>query len=310
MIEKKHVKLSIIIVNWNNKHLIDECLKSIYNIKNKHDFEIIIYDNNSLDGSTDLIETNYPLVNLIKGDSNLGFAKANNHAIKLANGEYILLLNSDTLIEQADFFDIIEEFNDYNIGLFSPVILNSDKTTQHPAYLEFPSVGYEFVNSLPKKILNLFKFTNYYFTYDINHRYEVSHICGCCMFIRKKVIDELGFLFDESFVFSYEDLDLCKRVKDLGYKIMHIPNKRVIHFGGGSRKVFNPLLIETMLKSQFNYYFKHENNFLIGKIWLILILRNLLYCLLSFRFIAQFGNFRNSFYTCLYTLKLLLLLKF
>ena len=124
--------LSIIIVNWNNKNLLEDCLKSICDTQNCENYEIVVVDNNSNDGSVDLIKKEFPKVKLIENEKNLGFAKANNQAIRISKAKYIMLLNNDTIIIQNDCFDKMIKFMEENIkvGVLGCKLLYTDKTLQ------------------------------------------------------------------------------------------------------------------------------------------------------------------------------------
>lgn len=232
--------VSIIIVNYNVRDLVDNCIASIYKSNNaSHNIEIFLVDNNSVDGSAEHIEIAYPDVRVIRNDKNLGFSKANNIAIKQATGKYVLILNPDTVLEEGTFGKLIDfaESHENTGAVTSKLILGSGKLD--PACKRsFPKLSV----ALPR-ILGLSKifpksrfFGKYNLTYlDENETAEVEAICGAFMFIPKKVLDETGY-FDEDYFMYGEDLDLCYRIKKKGYKIFYFPSVTTIHFKGESTR--------------------------------------------------------------------------
>jgi O-antigen biosynthesis protein len=232
--------VSIIIVNYNVKDLVDNCVASIYKSNNSNlNLEIFLVDNNSIDGSSEHISNLYPEVKVIRNKKNLGFSKANNIALRQAAGRFILILNPDTVLEE-DTFDKLIKFveSGENIGaVTSKLILGSGKLDV-ACRRSFPSVSV----ALPR-ILGLSKmfpkskvFSRYNLTYlDENETAEVDAICGAFMFIPKKVLDDTGY-FDEEYFMYGEDLDLCYRIKEKGYKIYYYPIVTTIHLKGESTK--------------------------------------------------------------------------
>lgn len=232
--------VSIIIVNYNVRDLVDNCIASVYKSNNAfHNIEIFLVDNNSVDGSAEHIEIAYPDVKVIRNNKNLGFSKANNIAIRQASGKYLLILNPDTVLEEGTFGKLIDFAESQgNIGaVTSKLILGSGKLD--PACKRsFPklSVALPRVLGLSKLFPKSRLLGKYNLTYlDENETAEVDAICGAFMFIPKKVLDDAGY-FDEDYFMYGEDLDLCYRIKKKGYKIFYYPSVTTIHLKGESTR--------------------------------------------------------------------------
>lgn len=234
------IDVSVIIVNYNVKDLVDNCIASIYKSNNaNHSIEIFLVDNNSVDGSADHIEKNYPEVKVIRNNKNLGFSKANNIALRQAEGRYVLILNPDTVLEEGTFKKLIDfaESNEKTGAVTSKLILGNGKLDK-ACKRSFPKLSV----ALPRMLglSNLFPksriFGKYNLTYlDENETAEVEAVCGAFMFMPKTVLDETGF-FDEDYFMYGEDLDLCYRIKEKGYRIFYFPSVTTIHLKGESTR--------------------------------------------------------------------------
>lgn len=262
--------LSIIIVNWNTKKLLFECLESIYKNTKEIALEIIVIDNASADGSAEMIKRNYTKVNLIKSDINLGFARANNIAFEHTTGRYILLLNSDTVVKEKAL-DLAVSFLDQNkrVGALTPMILNDDESIQHPCYIKDPSLISELYDAF--ELTRLFGIKRLDSIPAQNTVCNVLHACGCSLFLRKEAIDKVGYL-DERMIFSYEDADICFRIRKNGWIIQYYPESKIIHYGGASRSKHKRRAVDAMLKSKYVYYGKYHSSIYIYAISIILIL--------------------------------------
>ncbi|MEO8211034.1 MAG: glycosyltransferase, partial [bacterium] len=235
--------ISIVIVNYNVKDLVDNCISSIYKANdNKYDIEIYLVDNNSIDGSVTYIRNKYTEVKIISNDKNLGFSKANNLALKEIRSEYVLILNPDTVLEEGTFEKIISFFEkDNNIGAVTSKLILANGKLDSACRRSFPtpSVAIPRILGLSKLFPQSKLFGKYNLTYlDEDKTYEVDAICGAFMFIPKAVLDKTGF-FDEDYFMYGEDLDLCFRIKKKGYKIFYYSEVTTIHFKGESTKKTN-----------------------------------------------------------------------
>ncbi len=230
--------LSVIVVSWNTCSILQQCLKSIYKQIRDIVFEVIVIDNASTDGSVEMIRSEFPGVTLIVNDTNRGFAAANNQGIYVAQGRYILLLNSDTIVlDHAN--DKVVAFADVHseAAVVGCRVLNPDRTLQSSCFM-FPS------------ILNMLLSTTYLYKlfpkskffgrermtwWDRNDTREVDVVTGCFMLVRREAIDQVGMM-DEQFFMYGEETDWCYRFKQAGWEVMFTPAGEIIHLGGQSSK--------------------------------------------------------------------------
>jgi GT2 family glycosyltransferase len=256
--------VSIIIVNYNTKELTLSCLKSVLEQTRDIEFDIYVIDNASVDGSPQVIRNEFPQVKLIENKENLGFGRANNIAIKDSQAKYVFLLNSDTvLINNAPkiFFDFMELEKSRDVACCGGNLYNPDMSAQ-PSFGNFPSI---------KQILFEFGLSKIFKRYFYNHlsegasnydnfTKEVAHIIGADMFIRKEALNRIG-PFDEDFFLYYEETELCYRMHLAGYKMMLVPEAKIIHFYSQSSAGI-PSYKKIMLheKSKYLYFKKCHGN--------------------------------------------------
>lgn len=232
--------ISIIIVNYNVKDALDNCLASIYKSNSTNlNIEIIVVDNNSIDGSQNLVREKYPEVKLIVNKENIGFSKANNIALKQINSKYVLILNPDTVLEEGTFQKLIDFVENHpDTGVVSSKLIKADGELDHACRRSFPtlSVAIPRILGLSKLFPKSKILSKYNLTYlDENVTYEVDSVCGAFMFIPKNVIDKVGY-FDEDYFMYGEDIDLCYRIKKTGKKIYYYPEITTIHLKGESTR--------------------------------------------------------------------------
>lgn len=231
--------LSIIIVNYNVKVFLQNLLDSIQKAASEIQYEIIIVDNASDDGSVEFLRDNYPQIKLIVNQTNLGFGKANNLGLVQARGKFILLLNPDAIVAEDTFFRMIDFFNQTpEAGLAGCKILNPDGTLQLPCRRSFPGPWTSFtkVTGLSTLFPKSKIFARYNLTYlDENQTYEVDAISGSFMMMRKEVYEKVGG-FDDQFFMYGEDLDLCYRIQKSGYRVYYVHSAQIIHYKGESTK--------------------------------------------------------------------------
>ncbi|MBW6457602.1 MAG: glycosyltransferase [FCB group bacterium] len=231
--------ISLIIVSYNVKTFLQHCLCSVQKAAEKMNVEIFVVDNHSIDGTPGMVQSEFPSVHFIGNEKNLGFGKANNQALKLSKGKYVLFLNPDTLVEENTLhvcFDFMEK--NPEIGICGPKILNSDGSLQLACRRSFPSPSV----ALPK-LLGLSRlfpksrlFAKYNLTYkDPDQSYPVDAISGSFMFCRGDLICQLGG-FDEDFFMYGEDLDLCRRVQIAGKQVFYLADTTILHYKGESAK--------------------------------------------------------------------------
>ena len=227
-----NLDLSIIIVNWNTKELLQNCLKSVFAAIKKIDFEVWVVDNGSWDGSPEMVRETFPKVKLVQNHRNLGFARANNIAIKRASGRYLALVNSDTVLTEGAAEGIVRFFDETpRAGAVAPQYINSDGTKQN-SFDNFPSLSTELVN---KSLLRAI-FPGKYPSKNIDYKgpLDVESLIGAFLVLRAAALEEVGRL-DEGYFFFLEETDLCLRLKNAGWRIVHIPWIKIYHLQGQSK---------------------------------------------------------------------------
>lgn len=233
------MKLSVILVNYNVRYFLEQCLYSVLKAIKDIDAEVIVVDNNSVDGSVDMLEEKFPDVSIIQNTSNLGFSKANNQAIKISKGEYILLLNPDTVVEDNTFSKIISFMDDHpNAGGLGVKMVDGKGNflAESKRGLPTPAVAFYKIFGLSKLFPKSKLFGKYHLTYlDRDKIHKVDILSGAFMLLRKSILDETGLL-DESFFMYGEDIDISYRIRKAGYDNYYFPETRIIHYKGESTK--------------------------------------------------------------------------
>ncbi len=233
------IKLSVIIVNYNVKEFILNSIASVKKAAKNISAEIIVIDNASQDGSPEVIAQKFPDVKLIANKENIGFGKANNQGLEIARGEFVLLLNPDTLVRENTFDKMIEFMNENpEAGLATCKVLNPDGTLQLACRRSFPRpwVSFTKITGLSSLFPKSKLFAKYNLTYlDENKSYEVDAVSGSFMFLRREAVTDVGG-FDPDFFMYGEDLDLCYRIKSKGWKVFYYPGTEIIHYKGESAK--------------------------------------------------------------------------
>ncbi len=245
------IELSIIIVNYNGMKYFKNCFDSIYDKLKAFSFEIIVLDNNSQDNSVSFIKENYPNVILIESKINYGFGKGNNEAIKFAKGKYLLLLNNDTVLLD-DITPAIQLFKpDCSIGAIGINMLNAKKEYLH-AVGKFPNIFNLFWMKLAFNFNKDFK--RGVFTKDL---YEVDWITGSFILMPIAVFKEIEG-FDEDYFLYVEDVDLCKKISDKGYKRVFYSKLNYIHFVGFNTSKNNLLIngFRTFITKHYSGFYK------------------------------------------------------
>lgn len=257
--------VSIIIVNWNTKKYLRECLKSIYKEIKSLPCEVLVVDNASSDGSSDMVKEEFPQALLLMNQENVGFAKANNQSIRECRGKYILLLNPDTVVLDGcikNMLDFMERHPD--VGAAGGRILSPEKEVElFRSAKRFPTPFLKFCVDIhldrifPRiKLFGRFSMIGW----DRNDEREVDVLSGAFMFVRKKTIEEVGLL-DERFFLLAEDVDWCRRIKQKNWKIKFNPKAEIIHSGGKSIDQVKRTRLENDILSHLLYFKKHHGWF-------------------------------------------------
>lgn len=232
-------KLSVVIVNYNVKHFIEQCLFSVLKASENIACEVFVVDNNSVDGSVTLIKEKFPQVNLIVNKTNTGFSVANNQALKIATGEYVLLLNPDTVVQEDTFAKILAFMDSHpDAGGLGVKMLDGQGNfaPESKRGLPTPEVAFYKMFGFSRFFPKSKRFGKYHLTYlSEDQLSEIDVMSGAFMLIRKTVLDKIGFL-DETFFMYGEDIDLSYRIKKAGYKNYYFPDTQIIHYKGESTK--------------------------------------------------------------------------
>lgn len=257
MITSDHQPLvSIILVNYNGIGVIGNCLRSLNQWLKTIPHEIIVVDNNSQDGSPELVEQQFSEVQLIRLENNRGFGAGNNAGARIAKGEFLLLLNTDTELTGDILPVLVSLMKEHpEVGIIGPKLLNPDGTLQISTAWEISIQG----ESKTRKRLKQYEFPAYQIDIDkaFNHTHAVDVIVGAAFFIRKHLFDDLGG-FDERFFMYFEESDLCQRARGLGWKIFYTPEVSLIHILGHSVDKISDLMKVEYRRSQLYYYQKHR----------------------------------------------------
>jgi GT2 family glycosyltransferase len=252
--------VSIVVVSWNVRDLLRDCLASIYATSSKLRLQIIVVDNASVDGSVDMVRREFPGVRLVASERNLGFAAANNVGLSQARARYIFFLNPDTVL-RGSALDQLVAFLDHDSGydMVGPRLVYPDGTLQHSCARRLPTLGLILFqtlylhrlpvlgNRLAKRLMS---------PYDLGRSQEVEAIAGAAMLARRDVVDALGG-FDEEFLHTGEDMDLCLRLRLRGSKVFYLAGSEVVHALGAS-SAHVPVRSQTMSVLSMATYFRRS----------------------------------------------------
>lgn len=256
------IDLSIVIVSWNTRDLLKDCLNSIYYYTKGITFEVFVVDNASSDRSADMVRQLFPDVSVISNQTNAGFAKANNQAIRISKGRYVSLLNPDTLLIEDVFSPLIKYADTKEeIGAIGPKILSRDgKRIDKGCARRLPNLYFEFCRL--SGLSGRFSKTRIFgseCTYTLHHtvsRY-VDGLSGSCMVVRRSTIDGVGLMDENQFMYG-DDIDWCMRFLNAGWKIFYYADVSIIHYGGESAKQANLSTILQSEKARIYYYRKYH----------------------------------------------------
>jgi len=255
------IDISIIIVNYNVRHFIRRTIESIYASKTDGlTYDIHVVDNASIDGSVDMIRSEFPDVQLIANKDNVGFSTANNQAIKIAKGQYKLILNPDTVIEE-DTLAICHRHMEAHpqVGALGVKMIDGAGKFLPESKRDLPTIW----NSITKLagLSSVFPKSKLFNSYalghlDENERHDIQVLCGAFMFVRQEAIDKVG-MFDERFFMYGEDIDWSRRIVEGGYQIHYLPDTTIIHYKGESTKKASLNYVKTFYGAMSLYVEKH-----------------------------------------------------
>jgi len=248
--------LSIVIVSWNTKELLSVCLESIYREVEAKDSEVFVVDNASQDGSGEFLRRRYPQVQLIENQVNVGFARANNQALQICSGQFIMMLNPDTKIIPGSFKELTGFLAGHSeAGAVGPRVTNPDGSLQFSC------------SPAPTLMREVFRLVHlpgvradgYYpmDRWDLNSPRKVEALLGACILLRKEALDQVGLLDEEYFIYT-EEVDLCKRLSTSGWGVYWVPTAQIIHYGGQSTQQVAQEMFLRLYESKLIYFRKHQ----------------------------------------------------
>jgi N-acetylglucosaminyl-diphospho-decaprenol L-rhamnosyltransferase len=256
------VDLSIVILNWNVRDLLDPCLASIRS--DRYAFQIIVVDNASSDDSVKMVRTKYPQVTLIANSINRGFTGGNNQGLEAARGRYVCVLNPDTEIVDAALDQLVAYLDDQpEVGAIGPQLLNPDGSIQS-SRRRFPTVATAFFESTWLQGLAPRSWLRHYYLDDVSPAVtqQVDWLNGACTIFRRSVLDQVGVYDEQNFFMYSEELDLCRRIKQAGWQIVYLPEAKVIHHAGRSSDQVVAARHIYFQTSKVHYFRKYHGRFI------------------------------------------------
>jgi len=252
-------KLSITICSWNTKDDLEKCLASLWEVRDEGPFEVIVFDNNSADGSAEMVMDKFPWVHLIRSSRNFGFTGGQNLALSNRLAGDALLLNSDTIVHPGAIRALIEYADCHkDVGIIGPRLLNTDGSLQYSCR-RFPNpVAALFCNTVFGRLFPKNKYTREYLITDLPHdkTTEVDWVSGAALYARANFMLDCGLLDEEYFMFS-EDVDWCWRAWHGGYKVVYLPQAVITHAIGRSTDKAPNRMIGGFHRSMFRFYVKN-----------------------------------------------------
>jgi GT2 family glycosyltransferase len=253
------MKLSIVIICWNDLSDIGKCLESVYRETSAIEFEVIVTDNASTDGSVPYVRSHFPQVRLVENQSNRGYGAGNNAGFRAALGEYVLILNPDTIIRGRAIEKLLAYAESHpEAGAFGCRVLNPDGSFQQAAY-PIPTVRSFLMAALYLRWLGRwsdFFVSDTYVGWKGTAEREIGFQTGCCLLIRNHWLKSLGG-FDEHFFHQFEDMDLCLRLWKAGSSIRYFPDAEIVHVGGRNRGRYPLRVVLETHRSRYRFFWKH-----------------------------------------------------
>ncbi len=255
------IDVSIIIPSWNAKNFLHECIKSILEDTSNYQREIIVIDNASTDGSPEMVVDQFPQIKLIQNEENLGFAKACNIGMRVAKGQYVVIVNSDVIVRKECISRMVAYMDQHTeIGILGPKILGQDGTVQRSC-MGFPTLWNSFCRALAldtifpsSKLFGGQLMT--FWSHESIRRVDV--INGCFWMVRQDALKNVGLLDEDFFMYS-EDKDWCKRFRKEGWEVTFYPEAEAIHFEAGSSSNAPVKFYMEMQRANLQYWKKHHN---------------------------------------------------
>jgi len=264
--------LSVIIVNWNVKELLRECLNSIQGQFGGLNGEVIVVDSASSDGSQAMVKEEFPWVRLIANDENLGYPRGNNLGITASSGRHVLILNPDTVLLNNTLPVMVDYLNNHiDVGVVGPQLLNPDGSVQS-SRRRFPTLLTGLFESTWLEPLVPDSLLSRYYVLDLpdDEENDVDWVTGACMMVPRRILDHVG-LFDEAYFMYSEELDLCRRVCVAGWRIVYLPEAQVVHHVGKSSEQAVTARHVNFQQAKLRYFRKHHGRLAAGTLRLFLL---------------------------------------
>jgi GT2 family glycosyltransferase len=273
------IDLSIVVVSWNTQELLQKCLNSIYTNPAGVSFEIWVVDNNSIDGSVNMVQQEFPEVKLIKNPTNFGFAQANNQAIRRSVGRYVLLLNPDTRVKSGALATLVDYLDaSPQVGAAGPRLLNPDGSLQvscHPR----PTLTREIWRLCHLDTLRPYAWYPQK-KWNLEAPQEIDVLMGACLMVRREALNQVGLLDEDYFIYS-EEVDLCYRIQKAGWRLYWVPGAEVVHYGGQSTRQAATEMFLHLYRSKIIYFRKNYGWPAVGVYKTILLFASLARLLLT-----------------------------
>jgi len=294
--------VSIIIVSYNTEQITYDCIRSIFESETKYKYEIILVDNNSADRTVERLQQDFPTITIITSDKNLGFSKGNNIGIDKSKGNYILLLNSDTLLFKDSLENLLQSAIEKNYQITGPVLLNIDRSIQR-SWFNFPSALKTFLR-LTDIYLLFYRFSSsilfklFYFgrkpafmVSKIDADTKMNYLTFACILIKRNVIEGMGKL-DEDLFFYQEDCEFGLRARKNGYEFMYCVSSKIIHLGGTSSGKFSWIAFENDILGILHIYKKHYTKKKFNQVKLAILLA--LRIRITFSYLGFYNHLKKS----------------
>ena len=247
--------LSIVVVNWNTRELLEGCLDSLFTGPTDMAIEVFVVDNGSSDGSQQMVRERYPAVRLLELGSNHGFAAANNRALHQSVGKYCLLLNSDTVVTSAALQAVVAHMEQHeDVGIAGLQLLNADGSRQN-SIANCPSPLTELFNKSLLRRLSPGRFPGKERSYP--GPIDVESVIGACLFVRRRAMEQVGLL-DEEYFFYLEETDWCLRFRKADWRVIHFPGAAIVHLQGRSVARVNVRARIEYYRSRYMFFRKHR----------------------------------------------------
>jgi len=267
-------EVSVIIVNWNTRDLLSDCIQSIYR-ETSISHEVIVIDNFSSDGSVEMLRDKFSDIRIIENNENRGFARANNQGIEIARGKHILLLNPDTIILENAIDRMVLWLSDKpDVGCVGCQVWETDRDIQRTCFADPGPINLAIVTFGLMRLADRFPVLGrpWYLEWDRCSERDVDVVSGMFMLVSRLVIERVGLLDEKFFVYA-EEADWCRRIRKAGWRCVFAPEARILHLDGGSKSTaqIKPRMHVQMQKSHLIYVRKHYGwtGYLLVKTFLI-----------------------------------------